>query len=229
MNGRSLPTIGSNELLPNSPGYDSFSPNGKEDVSHSKGFKRFYNVYISGEIKKRMGPVQRQQQEICRVCGDTAVWFHYNALTCDRCKFFFRRSVIKNAVYECKYDNSCELDMNRTMRRKCQKCRLKKCLSVGMIADCVIPEYQCPAKRQSKSRQKGWPNSSVTKDAISPEAIVQKSCTLMSNTFNISRNFIKPVITSKHELIERLVHFQREFESPDDYDMKKITVRKLNR
>ena len=43
---------------------------------------------------------------------------------------FFRRSITKNAVYQCKYGNNCEIDMY--MRRKCQECRLKKCLSVGM-------------------------------------------------------------------------------------------------
>lgn len=47
---------------------------------------------------------------------------------------FFRRSITKNAVYQCKYGNNCEIDMY--MRRKCQECRLKKCLSVGMRPEC---------------------------------------------------------------------------------------------
>ena len=47
---------------------------------------------------------------------------------------FFRRSITKNAVYQCKYGNSCEIDMY--MRRKCQECRLKKCLAVGMRPEC---------------------------------------------------------------------------------------------
>jgi hypothetical protein len=65
---------------------------------------------------------------------------------------FFRRSITKNAVYQCKYGNSCEIDMY--MRRKCQECRLKKCLSVGMRPECVVPEYQCAIKRESKRAQK---------------------------------------------------------------------------
>ncbi|CAG0919046.1 unnamed protein product [Notodromas monacha] len=47
---------------------------------------------------------------------------------------FFRRSITKNAVYQCKYGNHCEIDMY--MRRKCQECRLKKCLNVGMRPEC---------------------------------------------------------------------------------------------
>lgn len=51
------------------------------------------------------------------------------------------------------------------MRRKCQECRLKKCLSVGMRPECVVPEYQCAIKRESKRAQKAkdTPNS-TTKD-----------------------------------------------------------------
>ena len=47
---------------------------------------------------------------------------------------FFRRSITKNAVYQCKYGNGCDIDMY--MRRKCQECRLKKCLTVGMRPEC---------------------------------------------------------------------------------------------
>ncbi|KYN35788.1 Ecdysone receptor [Trachymyrmex septentrionalis] len=40
------------------------------------------------------------------------------------------------------------------MRRKCQECRLKKCLTVGMRPECVVPEYQCAVKRKEKKAQK---------------------------------------------------------------------------
>ena len=56
------------------------------------------------------------------------------------------------------------------MRRKCQECRLKKCLAVGMRPECVVPEYQCAIKRESKRAQKDKdkPNS-TTKDGLSPD------------------------------------------------------------
>lgn len=40
------------------------------------------------------------------------------------------------------------------MRRKCQECRLKKCLAVGMRPECVVPENQCAMKRREKKAQK---------------------------------------------------------------------------
>lgn len=39
-----------------------------------------------GEGKKKKGPVPRQQEELCLVCGDRASGYHYNALTCEGCK-----------------------------------------------------------------------------------------------------------------------------------------------
>lgn len=104
------------------------------------------------DAKKRKGPTPRQQEELCLVCGDRASGYHYNALTCEGCKGFFRRSITRNAVYQCKYGNGCEIDMY--MRRKCQECRLKKCLTVGMRPECVVPEYQCAVKRKEKKAQK---------------------------------------------------------------------------
>uniref|UniRef100_A0A8C2Q6R6 Nuclear receptor domain-containing protein n=1 Tax=Cyprinus carpio TaxID=7962 RepID=A0A8C2Q6R6_CYPCA len=80
----------------------------------------------------------RSQDELCVVCGDKASGYHYNALTCEGCKGFFRRSVTKKAVYRCKSGGSCEMDMY--MRRKCQDCRLRKCRAVGMLAECEIDQ-----------------------------------------------------------------------------------------
>ncbi|KAK7810456.1 hypothetical protein U0070_002852, partial [Myodes glareolus] len=89
------------------------------------------------------------QDELCVVCGDKASGYHYNALTCEGCKGFFRRSITKNAVYRCKNGGHCEMDMY--MRRKCQECRLKKCKAVGMLAECLLTEIQCKSKRLRKN------------------------------------------------------------------------------
>ena len=63
----------------------------------------------------------RPQEDLCLVCGDRASGYHYNALACEGCKGFFRRSITKNQSYKCKYGDNCEIDMY--MRRKCQACR----------------------------------------------------------------------------------------------------------
>ncbi|KAM5256070.1 bile acid receptor-like [Ctenodactylus gundi] len=89
------------------------------------------------------------QEELCVVCGDKASGYHYNALTCEGCKGFFRRSITKNAVYNCKNGGHCEMDMY--MRRKCQGCRLKKCKAMGMLAECLLTEIQCKSKKLRKN------------------------------------------------------------------------------
>ncbi|CAL8324492.1 unnamed protein product [Merluccius merluccius] len=100
--------------------------------------------------RSRLGPGgrARAQEELCVVCGDKASGYHYNALTCEGCKGFFRRSVTKKAVYRCKSGGGCEMDMY--MRRKCQDCRLRKCRAVGMLAECLLTEVQCQSKRLRK-------------------------------------------------------------------------------
>ncbi|CAL8369034.1 unnamed protein product [Lota lota] len=100
--------------------------------------------------RSRLGPGgrARAQEELCVVCGDKASGYHYNALTCEGCKGFFRRSVTKKAVYRCKNGGGCEMDMY--MRRKCQDCRLRKCRAVGMLAECLLTEVQCQSKRLRK-------------------------------------------------------------------------------
>ncbi|KAM3617522.1 uncharacterized protein V6R79_007542 [Siganus canaliculatus] len=95
-----------------------------------------------------LGAKSRGQDELCVVCGDKASGYHYNALTCEGCKGFFRRSVTKKAVYHCKSGGGCEMDMY--MRRKCQDCRLRKCRAVGMLAECLLTEVQCQSKRLRK-------------------------------------------------------------------------------
>lgn len=95
-----------------------------------------------------LGGKSRGQDELCVVCGDKASGYHYNALTCEGCKGFFRRSVTKKAVYHCKSGGGCEMDMY--MRRKCQECRLRKCRAVGMLAECLLTEVQCQSKRLRK-------------------------------------------------------------------------------
>uniref|UniRef100_A0A8C7L142 Nuclear receptor subfamily 1, group H, member 4 n=1 Tax=Oncorhynchus kisutch TaxID=8019 RepID=A0A8C7L142_ONCKI len=88
-------------------------------------------------------------EELCVVCGDKASGYHYNALTCEGCKGFFRRSMTKKAVYKCKNGGTCEMDMY--MRRKCQECRLRKCKEMGMLAECLLTEIQCKSKRLRKN------------------------------------------------------------------------------
>ncbi|XP_068188297.1 nuclear receptor subfamily 1, group H, member 5 [Antennarius striatus] len=118
---------------------------------HSEGLVQGLGVSGLPLVRKTrlgLGGKSRGQDELCVVCGDKASGYHYNALTCEGCKGFFRRSVTKKAVYHCKSGGGCEMDMY--MRRKCQDCRLRKCRAVGMLAECLLTEVQCQSKRLRK-------------------------------------------------------------------------------
>ena len=69
----------------------------------------------------------------CKVCGDRSSGIHYGIITCEGCKGFFRRSQQNNARYQCPRNGNCIID--RTNRNRCQHCRLKKCMSLGMSRD----------------------------------------------------------------------------------------------
>ncbi|XP_061441627.1 nuclear receptor subfamily 1 group D member 2 isoform X2 [Rhineura floridana] len=73
---------------------------------------------------------------LCKVCGDVASGFHYGVHACEGCKGFFRRSIQQNIQYKkCLKNNNCSV--MRMNRNRCQQCRFKKCLSVGMSRDAV--------------------------------------------------------------------------------------------
>ncbi|KAJ3609429.1 hypothetical protein NHX12_023950 [Muraenolepis orangiensis] len=73
---------------------------------------------------------------LCKVCGDVASGFHYGVHACEGCKGFFRRSIQQNIQYKkCLQNNGCPI--MRISRNRCQQCRFKKCLMVGMSRDSV--------------------------------------------------------------------------------------------
>ncbi|XP_037549553.1 LOW QUALITY PROTEIN: nuclear receptor subfamily 1 group D member 2b [Nematolebias whitei] len=73
---------------------------------------------------------------LCKVCGDVASGFHYGVHACEGCKGFFRRSIQQNIQYKtCLKNESCPI--MRMNRNRCQQCRFKKCLLLGMSRDSV--------------------------------------------------------------------------------------------
>ncbi|ESO01643.1 hypothetical protein HELRODRAFT_81228 [Helobdella robusta] len=85
-----------------------------------------FNMYAPGHAN-----VSKDIKHIpCKVCDFPSSGFHYGAITCERCKGFFRRCIL---------DRNIELlGMCRLLKKKrnmCKRCRYLKCLAVGMRYD----------------------------------------------------------------------------------------------
>lgn len=84
--------------------------------------------------------------KLCGVCGDRALGYNFNAVTCESCKAFFRRNALVQKEFKCPFNNQC--DITTVTRRFCQKCRLDKCFRIGMCKDLIMSEQDKVAKRQ---------------------------------------------------------------------------------
>ncbi|KHN80444.1 Nuclear hormone receptor family member nhr-48 [Toxocara canis] len=90
----------------------------------------------------------RRRQKTCRVCGDHATGYNFNVITCESCKAFFRRNALRPKEFKCPYSDDC--DINSVSRRFCQKCRLRKCFTVGMKKEWILNEEQLRRRKNSR-------------------------------------------------------------------------------
>ena len=44
------------------------------------------------------GTTSAEKNKVCSVCGDKALGYNFNAVTCESCKAFFRRNALKSKV-----------------------------------------------------------------------------------------------------------------------------------
>ncbi|CAI4221694.1 unnamed protein product [Auanema sp. JU1783] len=93
----------------------------------------------------------------CKVCGDKSSGVHYGVITCEGCKGFFRRSQSSVCNYQCPRQKSCTVD--RVNRNRCQYCRLKKCLELGMSRD-AVKFGRMSKKQREKVEDEGYPEYS---------------------------------------------------------------------
>ncbi|XP_061635163.1 nuclear receptor subfamily 2 group C member 2 isoform X2 [Phyllopteryx taeniolatus] len=109
---------------------DSLMPGRIQIVTDPLSMEHF--IGQSGDLSRS------QTVEYCLVCGDKASGRHYGAMSCEGCKGFFKRSVRKNLTYSCRSKQDCVI--NKHHRNRCQFCRLKKCINMGMKTDSVQSE-----------------------------------------------------------------------------------------
>ncbi|TRY82060.1 hypothetical protein DNTS_006692 [Danionella cerebrum] len=175
-------------------------------------------------LKRKKGPAPKMLgNEVCSVCGDKASGFHYNVLSCEGCKGFFRRSVIKGAQYSCKNSGRCEMDMY--MRRKCQQCRLRKCREAGMLEQCKWKHISLAALSivLADDITKGALNKQIQnamKDDEKQEEETARSSAVVTPS---PAPEMPPLAPEQQEMIEKLVAMQKQCNKRSFIDRPKVT------
>lgn len=106
----------------------------------------------------------RNVPRICGVCGDKATGFHFNAMTCEGCKGFFRRSMKRKAMFTCPFNSDCKITKDN--RRHCQACRLKRCVDIGMMKEFILTDEEVQRKRELITRRK---EEEALKESMKPK------------------------------------------------------------
>ncbi|CAF1689040.1 unnamed protein product, partial [Adineta ricciae] len=95
---------------------------------------------------------------LCAICGDRAIGYNYAVLSCASCKAFFHR----NGQYDLKRfkclsnHGRCVIDVKEG--RKCHRCRLERCLAMGMRQDLLITQKQKTPSSNKLLTEQDWTN-----------------------------------------------------------------------
>ncbi|XP_059199057.1 nuclear receptor subfamily 1 group I member 2 isoform X2 [Centropristis striata] len=114
-----------------------------------------------------------EEPRACGVCGDLAKGYHFNALTCEGCKGFFRRAIKRPTQLRCRFLNNCNITKNN--RRACQACRFRKCQAIGMREEMVMSEKEV-LERRVRIRTRKILDASVQLTSQQEETIQELLC-----------------------------------------------------
>nr|CAJ87511.1 hypothetical vitamin D receptor [Salmo salar] len=117
----------------------------------------------------------RNAPRICGVCGDKATGFHFNAMTCEGCKGFFRRSMKRKASFTCPFNGSCTITKDN--RRHCQACRLKRCVDIGMMKEFILTDEEVQRKKDLIQKRK---EEEAAREALRPRLNDEQSQVIAS-------------------------------------------------
>lgn len=132
--------------------------------------------------------------QVCRVCGDKANGYHFNVMTCEGCKGFFRRAMKRNVRLRCPFrKGTCEI--TRKTRRQCQACRLRKCLESGMkkemiMSDAAVEQRRALIKRKKREKTEAPPpgGQGLTEEQ---QALIQELMDAQMQTFDTTFSHFK--------------------------------------
>ncbi|XP_071809533.1 retinoic acid receptor alpha-like isoform X1 [Asterias amurensis] len=163
----------------------------------------------------------------CKVCGDKSSGFHYGVMACEGCKGFFRRSIQKKIDYKCHFSGNCAIE--RINRNRCQHCRFKKCLAVGMSKESVrIGRYSKRVKQNNMDeikRLSSRPETAAEREARERhEMEIYTLSQAVSQAHNMTCEYTKSkvdVLLQQRETIMMRLHAGEDLSIPSSVDFSK--------
>lgn len=105
------------------------------------------NVHTYTRLSKRKRRILKKHDTLkfppCIICEGEASGFHYGCNTCEACKNFFRRCLLRKTTspFVCHSRKNCEISFKKN-KNNCSACRLDKCLEMGMAKEkCKMGRY----------------------------------------------------------------------------------------
>ncbi|CAF4377245.1 unnamed protein product, partial [Rotaria sp. Silwood2] len=157
-----------------------------EDIIHDKQTEQSHNIR---NIRRNSATSLFDRRPFpfghCRVCMDKATGAHYGVPTCEGCKGFFKRSILRKEKYRCYFGDGCVI--NTDNRNRCKSCRFQKCLKEGMSVEGVrmgrIPKL---VKEKALAEHHLSSSSIENDDPSSSIASTSPSCLSSINSNNLT-------------------------------------------
>ncbi|KAI8780832.1 flocculation protein FLO11 [Biomphalaria glabrata] len=183
-------------------------------------------------MRGRKNPKQNEQAPStlppCKVCGEQGSGFHYGVTTCGACKGFFRRSLVRTEPYICIGRGHCHIGPETKRRKSCPKCRLEKCLSVGMCKEAIKTGRYSRVKKCNDILEMMTFKSEISRggepllDSInnSSELSIVASPTQENNMNDLMHNSVAPSSQSCRSLVETLLNSKDCLQYPSSVDLQ---------
>ncbi|KAI6172814.1 Nuclear receptor domain-containing protein [Aphelenchoides besseyi] len=120
--------------------------------------------------------VKREPQRNCVICEAPAFCKHFNAISCESCAAFFRRTVSCRHRYTCTHNKTCDITESNG-RTLCKFCRFKSCIIKGMNIGAV----------ESCSRFRRFPN--LSDESLLWRVVVAQRSTYLSRYQSLIRSY----------------------------------------
>ncbi|CAF1281858.1 unnamed protein product [Rotaria sordida] len=124
-----------------------------DNTNHQQSGTHVSRSTVTSTITTNNGTRRQKDISPCYVCGAKAHGYNFDQITCESCKAFFRRNALKGVdKFRCRNNNNCVI--TPATRKRCKRCRLTKCFTVGMRKDWILTEEEKRSKRKKIERNR---------------------------------------------------------------------------